>query len=139
MYLSLSPALHSLCPLQTLYAVISEGKKDKDIYVPTHLSISIFLSLTRSCGYYAGGNACARTQHLASHHSRCFTDAVVGLICRRRKKEKEQPYKSGVITATASLIVHSDMLATGDAHQHAREAADMQGRHRRSQSFGPPD
>lgn len=31
-----------------------KGKKDKDIYVPTHLSISIFLSLTRSCGYYAG-------------------------------------------------------------------------------------
>lgn len=130
MYLSLSPALHSLCPLQTLYAVISEGKKDKDIYVPTHLSISIFLSLTRSCGYYAGGNACARTQHLASHHSRCFTDAVVGLICRRRKKNSR---------IKASLIVHSDMLATGDAHQHAREAADMQGRHRRSQSFGPPD
>lgn len=31
-----------------------------------------------------------------------------------------------MIKASASLIVHSDMLTTGDAHQHARTAPDVQ-------------
>lgn len=118
----------SLLPLPSanLYVVISEGKKDKDISVPTYLSISIFLSLTCSCSYRAGETH-AHMQHLASHHSRFFTRARRRHTYKRASRsfqpsgEKSTKDKSDVITASASLIVHSDMLTTGDAHQHARE------------------